>query len=411
MRKKVIVIGGGPAGMFAAGTAAKNGCDTLLIEKNSILGRKLLITGKGRCNLTNFCDVENVLKNINSSNPKFLYKALNSFSCYDTYSFFEELGVSLKIERGNRVFPQSDKAAEIRNALKRYILNAGVEIISENVKRISANPFTVVTDKSEYFADSVVIATGGVSYPLTGSTGDGYKFASDFGHSVSKPEPALVSLVGSEKLCSSLAGLSLKNILIKVSDASDKIVYSDFGEMLFTHTGVSGPVILSASSHLDFSKNKYKLSIDLKPALSFEELDKRVLNDFSKYSNKDFVNSLADLLPRKIIDSVINFSGIDPRQKVNSITKKQRLNLVSTIKNFEIDLDSKSGFDEAIITSGGVDTAEINPQTMESLKVKGLYFAGEVIDIDANTGGYNLQIAYSTGYLAGLSCAGGKNGL
>jgi predicted Rossmann fold flavoprotein len=337
-----------------------------------------------------------------------MYKALNSFSCYDSYAFFEELGVPLKIERGNRVFPESDRAADIRNALKKYVVKNGVSIINERVINVKNNPFEVVTDKKTYNADSVIIATGGLSYPLTGSTGDGYIFARNLGHSIKPTEPALVALVGSENVCSSLAGLSLKNISVNFFDDNDNLVYTDFGEMLFTHTGVSGPVILTASSKLGFKDKAYTLSIDLKPAISFEELDKRILSDFSKYNNKDFINSLNDLLPRKIIPHIIKRSGIDERQKVNSITKKERNSLVKTIKSFQIKLHSKAGFEEAIITAGGVLTSEINPGTMESLLVDNLYFAGEIIDIDANTGGYNLQIAYSTGYLAGISCSGGK---
>ena len=404
MNKRIVVIGGGPAGIMAAATAASCGADVTLIEKNNILGKKLLITGKGRCNVTNFCDVDNVLKNINSSNPKFMYKALNSFSCYDTYSFFEQLGVELKVERGNRVFPVSDKAVDIRNALKEYAIQNGVEIINDVVIGISSDPFTVSTRKYKYIADAIIIATGGKSYPLTGSTGDGYKFAKQFGHTIVKPEPSLVGLMGSEQLCSSLAGLSLKNVSVKFFDSTNNLIYSDFGEMLFTHIGVSGPVVLSASAKIDFSEGPVDLFIDLKPALSFEELDKRILSDFSLFNNKDFVNSLNDLFPKKIIPVVIEKSGIPPRTKVNSITKLQRKKLVEVIKNFKIVLHSKSDFDEAIITAGGVSTTEIDPKTMQSLKKNGLFFAGEVIDVDANTGGFNLQIAFSTGYLAGKSC-------
>lgn len=409
MSKNVIVIGGGPAGMIAAATAATKGCNVTLFEKNKILGRKLLITGKGRCNVTNFCDVTNVIENINCKNPKFMFKALNAFSCYDAYAFFESIGVSLKVERGNRVFPLSDKAADVRNALQNYMLSCGVRLIKENVTEISSDPFVVTTDRGDYHCDSVIIATGGMSYPLTGSTGDGYKFAKAFSHNIVKPEPSLVALIGSESICSKLAGLSLKNISITLINNSGYQLYSDFGEMLFTHNGVSGPVILSASAKIDFSDGPYKLFIDLKPALSDDELDRRILNDFSKYSNKDFINSLNDLLPRKIIPVVIEKSGIDARSKVNSITKQQRNKLVNCIKNFDITLYKKAGFEEAVITSGGVDVSQVDPKTMESKLVKGLYFAGEVLDVDANTGGYNLQIAYSTGYLAGLSCSGGKN--
>lgn len=402
MSKKVVVIGGGPAGLMAAGTAAKYGGNVVLIEKNNILGRKLLITGKGRCNITNFCDAENVLNNINSNNSKFLYSALNAFSCYDAFSFFTELGVELKIERGNRVFPETDKASDVRDALKKYAVQNGVTIINEQVIDVNASPLTVTTNNDVYNGDAVIIATGGLSYPLTGSTGDGYKFAKKLGMTVTKTQPALVAMLSNDSYLAEVAGLSLKNVSIEIKDSNQKVVYTDFGEMLFTHNGVSGPVILSASSKLEQSK-QYSLYIDFKPALSFEQLDERILKDFSKYINKDFTNSLGDLLPKSIIPIIIKKSGIDPRQKVNTVTKQQRKQLVSIIKSFDVNLYSKAGFGEAIITSGGVSTKQINPKTMQSSTVKGIYFAGEVIDLDANTGGYNLQIAYSTGYVAGKS--------
>ena len=410
MKKRVIVIGGGPSGMLAAAVAAKNGCDVCLLEKNDMLGKKLLITGKGRCNVTNYCDADNVINNINSKNPKFMFAPLNAFSCYDTYALFEQLGVPLKVERGNRVFPVSDRSNDIRNALKKYITELGVKVIFEKAVSVTASPFKVMTDKKEYLADSVIIATGGVSYPLTGSTGDGYKFAAEFSHNIIAPKPSLVALVGQRELCSCLAGLSLKNVSVKIMNKRGKEKYSAFGEMLFTHNGVSGPIILTASARLDFSDGPYILYIDLKPALSEDVLDKRILNDFTKYSNKDFINSLSELLPRKIIPKIVELSGIDPRTKVNVVTKAQRKQLIHSIKNFAVELYSKAGFDEAVITAGGVDVSQIDPKTMESKLVKGLYFVGEVLDVDANTGGYNLQIAFSTGYLAGISCAGGKNG-
>ena len=409
MNRRIIVVGGGPAGMMAAGTAARLGGTVCLFEKNKILGKKLLITGKGRCNVTNFCDVNNVIENITSSNPRLMYGALNALGCYDTYAFFEKLGVELKTERGNRVFPKSDRAADIRNALEKYIKSAGVTIVNEQVVSVKTDPLCVLTDGKCYNADAVIIATGGLSYPATGSTGDGFRFARELSHRLVKPEPALVSLIGSQEICAGLAGLSLKNVCVSFINESRKTVFSQFGEMLFTHSGVSGPVVLTASSVLDFSKHKYKICIDLKPALSESELDARILRDFKKYSNKDFINSLVDLLPRKIIPVIVEKSGIDMRQKVNNILKSQRRALVDTIKSFELDMSRKSGFDEAIITAGGIDTADINPKTMESLHVKGLYFAGEVVDVSANTGGYNLQIAFSSGYLAGKSCVvGGK---
>ncbi len=403
MSKNVIVIGGGPSGMLAAATAAKYGCNVTLVEKNKILGRKLLITGKGRCNVTNYCDVDEVLLNINSSNKKFMFSSLNAFSCYDTYSLFEELGVPLKIERGNRVFPVSDKAVDVRDALKKYMINCGVLIKNETVLSVLANPFCIVTDVNKYYADSVIIATGGLSYQLTGSTGDGFKFAKELSHTVTKTSPALVALKSSNKECADMAGLSLKNVSITASDKDNKVVYTDFGEMLFTHTGVSGPIILSCSSKLDFTKSPYKLSIDLKPALSEQELDARILRDFSKFTNKDFQNSLSELLPKSIIPQIIKRCEINPHQKVNTITKEQRKQLVNIIKSFDITIISKAGYDEAIITSGGVSLDEINAKTMESKLLKGLYFTGEILDIDANTGGFNLQIAFSTGFAAGCA--------
>ncbi len=403
MNKRVVVIGGGPSGMMAAGTAAKYGCNVILIEKNKILGRKLLITGKGRCNVTNFCDIDNVLSNINSPNKKFMYSCLNAFDCYDAYAFFEELGVPLKVERGNRVFPVTDKAVDVRDAFKKYINQNNVVVKNETVVKILANPFRVITNSNEYTADAVVVATGGLSYPLTGSTGDGYRFAKEMSHTVTKTSPSLVALRSSDCDCADMAGLSLKNISITVTDVNNKIVYTDFGELLFTHTGVSGPVILSCSSKLDFKNGGYKLSIDLKPALTEQELDARILRDFGKYTNKDFSNSLFELLPRTIIPSIINRCEINPHQKVNTVTKKQRKRLVNIIKSFELFITSKAGYNEAVITSGGVSLDEINAKTMESKLVKGLYFTGEILDVDANTGGYNLQIAYSTGYTAGKS--------
>lgn len=404
MSNKIIVIGGGPAGMMAAGTAAELGADVTLFEKNKILGKKLLITGKGRCNVTNYCDTENVLNNINSQNPKFLYSALNAFSCYDSFSFFADNGVNLKIERGNRVFPESDKASDVRDAFKRYLINNNVKIIKEEVLDITQNPHSVKTDKNTYFANKIIIATGGLSYPLTGSTGDGYKFAKKLNHKVTKTEPALVALLSKDEYLSGLSGLSLKNISITVNDTNGKTIYTDFGEMLFTHNGISGPVILSASTKIK-NNNNYTVTIDLKPALDKEVLNERILKDFSKYINKDFLNSLSDLLPKSIIPVVIEKSGINPHQKVNTITKEQRMRLVDVIKAFDVSIYSKAGFNEAVITSGGVALDSINPKTMESMCVKGFYFAGEVMNLDANTGGYNLQIAYSTGYVAGKSAA------
>lgn len=406
--KNVIVIGGGPAGMFAAGLSAKRGNKVTIFEKNEKFGKKLFITGKGRCNLTNASDPENLIANT-VGNPYFLYSAFYSFTSQDTIEFFEkELSVPIKVERGNRAFPQSDKSGDIVRALTGYVKKNGVKImlnttvtkiIKENgaVKAVRANG-------KEYSCDSVIIATGGLSYPVTGSTGDGYKFANTLGHSVTKCYPSLVPLKVKEKWVSELMGLSLKNVTLKAV-VDKKEVYSDFGEMLFTHYGISGPLVLSASRCLnDKTDKKPKIYIDLKPALDNKELDNRILRDFKKYNNKDFKNALGDLLPQKMIPVVIKLSGIDEYKKVNSITKEERARLLGIIKNLELTVIDTTGYNEAVVTSGGVNVDEIDPSTMESKIVKGLYFAGEVIDCDAFTGGYNLQIAFSTAYLAGMNC-------
>ncbi len=400
--KKVIVLGGGPAGMMAAGKAAEQGATVLLIEQNRILGRKLLITGKGRCNVTNFCDENDLIQQV-VHNPKFLYSAFSAFSAYDAYAFFEECGVPLKIERGNRVFPASDSAADVRNAMRRYIERLGVSIIQDKISDIDKEPFILYGEKDTYRCDSLVIATGGCSYPLTGSTGDGYRFAQKFGHAVRAPEPSLVSLLEKGSSCSELMGLSLKNVQLTAFDCKGKELYSGFGEMLFTHNGISGPLVLSASSLMNKSDFPCEVSIDLKPALSLEELDKRLLRDFEEVNNKDFCNALDHLLPKKIIPQIISRSGIPERTKVHQITKEQRNRLITVIKNYTVHIMGKAGFEEAIITSGGIDVKSVDPKTMKSKLVDGLYFAGEVLDVDAFTGGFNLQIAYSTGYLAGSS--------
>ena len=392
--------------MMAAGTAAENGCRVLLFEKNKMLGKKLLITGKGRCNVTNYCDTSEIIKNMTGSIPKFMYGALSAFTPYDTCDFFEGLGVPLKVERGNRVFPQSDRAADIRNALERYIKNAGVRVIHEKIVSVSGEPLSVTSEYKEYKVDSVVIATGGLSYPSTGSTGDGYAFARGLGHSIIDTEPSLVGLTGSVDVCRRLAGLSLRNVAVTFEDGNGSVAYSDFGEMLFTHTGVSGPTVLSASARLDLKSKRYTLYIDFKPSLDEQKLDARILRDFSDNANKDFINSLDKLLPKKLIPVVVERSGVDPRKKVNAVTKRERQSLIGVIKRFAVLIDGKAGYDEAIVTSGGVDCSQIDPKTMGSLAVKGIYFAGEVMDVSANTGGFNLQIAFSSGRLAGLSCAG-----
>lgn len=400
-----IIIGGGAAGLMAAGTAAERGLKVLLFDKNEKLGRKVRITGKGRCNVTNNCDAHAVISAA-VCNGKFLYSAVNSFAPEDTMAFFEALGVQLKTERGNRVFPVSDKAADIAEALERYALNSGVTVIREPVKSINFADGAVCgvkTADGSYSADSVLIATGGSSYPATGSTGDGYRLAKSLGHTVTRIKPSLIGLLSDDTDCEAMQGLALKNCGIELWDSEkNKVIYTDFGEMLFTHFGVSGPVILSASAHIpDMERGRYSLRIDLKPALDREQLDARLLRDLEKNNNKNFSNSLSELLPSKMIDIVIRRSGIAPDMKCNSVTKAMRISLLNVLKEFSVNITGFRPIAEAIVTSGGVNVKEINPKTMESKIVKGLYFAGEVIDVDAYTGGFNLQIAFSTGRLAG----------
>lgn len=405
----VIVVGGGPSGMMSATVASRSGADVILFEKNDRLGRKLRITGKGRCNVTNDCDKSEFLQNV-ASNPKFLYASISRFSTADTKEFFEELGVPLKVERGKRVFPQSDRAQDIVSAMERACVESGVKIIYKKVDRIlteDGRAVGVVADGREYRSKAVIVCTGGASYPKTGSSGDGYRFARRVGHTVTDIKPSLVPLVAKGKLCAHLQGLSLKNVGFKVvGNSTGKTVYEDFGELMFTHFGLTGPVVLSASAHLsDIVPDKYTAIIDMKPALDSKKLDERILSDFSELKNKDFINSLDALLPQKMISAVVGLSGIDARRKVNSITKEERERLVSLIKNIEIPLYGFRPIDEAIVTKGGVSVGEINPKTMESKIVSGLYFAGEVLDLDAYTGGFNLQIAFSTATLAGENSA------
>ena len=405
--KNIVVIGGGAAGLMAAGTAAEQGARVLLFERNPKVGRKIAITGKGRCNVTNNCDVPTLLANV-PCNPRFLYSAFGRWSSADTMRFFEELGVPLKTERGNRVFPVSDRATDIVDALWNWVRRCGVEIVQETVTGLSAEDGRatgVRTRAREYPADRVIVCTGGASYPATGSTGDGYRFAADCGHTVVPPRGSLVPLVEKGGTCNALMGLSLKNVSITVLEDGKKL-YTDFGEMLFNHFGLSGPLILSASAHMrHWGKKRYQVEIDLKPALDEKTLDKRLLTDFEKHKNSDFINALGELLPRKLIPVVIERSGIDPRCKVNSVTKKQRADLLRTLKHFTIEVAGARPIEEAIITTGGVSVKEVSPKTMESKKCAGLYFAGEVLDVDAYTGGFNLQIAWATGRLAGLSAA------
>ena len=441
---KVVIIGGGPAGMLAAISSAKNGNEVTILEKMNMLGKKLLITGKGRCNITSSIPIEDFIKNI-PGNGMFMYSSFNNFNNTDIIKMLEEEGVKTKVERGNRVFPVSDKSQDVQKALIKVIDKLNVKVIlNANVEEILVKPKKIAETKEieekkqnikelgekiaygvkvsidgknkTIFADKIILATGGKSYPGTGSTGDGYKMAKKLGHTIIDVKPSLVPLTVRKsydlELCREMQGLSLKNVRIQIKDIQkNKIIYEDFGEMLFTHFGVSGPIILSGSSHLrrykdieELLKNeKIVLSIDLKPALAEEILDERILRDFEQEKNKEFKNSLDKLLPKKMIEPIIKLSGIVPNKKVNEITKKERKHLVQILKNLEIILDGFRPIDEAIITAGGISIKEINPKTMESKLIKNLYFAGEIIDVDAYTGGFNLQIAYSTGYTAGMN--------
>jgi len=406
---RVAVVGGGAAGMCAAVAAAKLGAVVTLFEKNKILGKKLRITGKGRCNVTNDCTTQEFMANI-PANPRFLWSALNRLSSEDVKEMFEELGVPLKTERGKRVFPVSDCAGDIAGALVKDCHKNGVEIKQEKVTDIIADEHhisKVVTNVGEYSCDCVIVCTGGLSYPLTGSDGDGYRFAETLGHHVIELKPSLVPIVCEGDLCTRLQGLSLKNVALKIENIkTKKIVYDDFGEMLFTHFGISGPMVLSASAHIpDIQPELYEVCIDLKPALDEAKLDSRVLSDFKKYSNRDFANALDDLLPQKMIKPIVEMSGIDSQKKVNLITREERKALVTLLKCVRVKIHGFRPINEAIITRGGIDVKEINPKTMESKLIKGLFFAGEVIDVDGYTGGFNLQIAFSTGVLAGESAA------
>lgn len=401
--KKVVVIGGGAAGLMCAGRCAQRGFDVIVVEKMDRPARKLMITGKGRCNVTNASfELDDLISNV-PTNPRFLYSAFSNFMPYDTMAFFEEQGVPLKIERGNRVFPVSDKAVDIVDALVGYCKNNGVKIIHGCVKVFEMQEnlikSIILDDKSKLDCDVAVVATGGKSYSKTGSTGDGYTLAKSVGHTVTPIKPSLVPLVCPNNFIPKLQGLSLKNISLTLFE-NGREIYSDFGEMLFTHYGLSGPVVLSASSHIrNMGKADYSVVIDLKPALDFDTLDKRIQRDFTQLSNKDFINSLNKLLPKKLIPVIVLLSGIEPSKKVNQLTKEERHSLVKLIKNFKVDVTGFRPVEEAIVTSGGVNVKEIDPKTMKSKIVDNLYFAGEVIDVDAYTGGFNLQIAFSTAVL------------
>ena len=407
---KVIIVGGGAAGMMAAVRAGELFSDVTLIEKNEKLGKKIYITGKGRCNVTNNADIEVIFKNINR-NPKFMYSALYGFDNSRVYSFFEENGCPLKVERGERVFPVSDHASDIIKTLTKALKDRHVKImlntaVKELIIEDGAVKGVILDDGSSLYADKVIVTTGGVSYPTTGSTGDGYKFAESAGHTVTPVRPGLVPLVTGETWVPRLQGLSLKNVELKLF-SEDKCVYKEQGEMLFTHFGISGPLVLSSSAYYDTESRKNRnitVSLDLKPALDEEALDKRILRDFEKFSNKQFKNSLDELLPAKLIPVIVDLSGIDPYKAVNVVSREERRSLVHLLKNLVMTVIGTGNFNEAIITIGGVNVKEINASTMESRLVKNLFFAGEVLDIDAMTGGFNLQIAWSTGYLAG-ECA------
>ncbi|MFG6319021.1 MAG: NAD(P)/FAD-dependent oxidoreductase [Clostridia bacterium] len=408
---KVIVIGGGPAGMLSAISSARLNNKVTLIEKNNILGKKMLITGKGRCNITSSIDIDEFIKNI-PGNGKFLYSSFQNFNNEDIINLLKNNGLEVKEERGNRVFPVTDKAQSVVDALISEIKKYNIDIkLNKNVSEILVKNNEVCGVKldngEEIFATKVILATGGKSYSSTGSNGDGYEISKKLGHTIVEPRGSLVPMTADVSLCQSLQGLSLRNVKILIKDVEkNKKIYDDFGEMLFTHFGVSGPTILSASAHLlrykNFGKNNIKLFIDLKPALDNEALDLRVRRDFEEFKNKDFKNSLEKLLPQKMIPVIIELSKINPNKKVNEITREERLDLVKLIKNFEVTITGFRPVDEAIVTAGGISIKEIDPKTMESKIISGLFFAGEIIDVDAYTGGFNLQIAYSTGFTAGM---------
>ena len=409
MKKKVIVVGAGAAGLMAAGKAAECGNDVTLIEKNDRVGKKILISGKGRCNITNDTDIEGLIENI-PGNGNFLYSSFYTFSNHDLIYFLNKMGLKTKTERGGRVFPESDKSEDVIDVFMSYIKSQHVKLILKTsvkeIKTIDSEVKSVILlNEKEIECESIILSTGGASYPGTGSTGDGYKIARKLGHTIIDLRPSLVPLVTNDKWVKELQGLSLKNISITFLNKNGKKIYNDFGEMLFTHFGVSGPVILSASRHLlDYDYKNVKLLIDLKPALDEEKLDNRLQRDFDKYSRKQFKNSLDDLLPQKLISVITELSQIQPDKFVNQITKEERLRLVKLLKKLEINITASRPIPEAIVTVGGIATDEINPSSMESKLIKGLFFAGEIIDVDGYTGGFNLTIAFSTGYVAGMNC-------
>ncbi|MBP1997961.1 putative Rossmann fold flavoprotein [Peptostreptococcus canis] len=407
--KHIVVIGAGPSGLLAAHYAAKQGGKVTILEKNNILGKKLRITGKGRCNITNASDIEALISNI-YRNGNFMYSSLYSYTNENLISDLSKYGLKIKIERGNRVFPKSDKALDVVKTLEKMVDDDNINIVfNKAVKKIEhkSNKITGISlsNGEKIYADAVILATGGLSYPLTGSTGDGYTLAKELGHSITRIKPALIGMETSPIPYNSMVGLNLRNISI-VLKSNGKKIYDDFGELEFRRYGIDGPVIKSASCFIeDFKENNYEIVLDLKPALSFEKLDSRIQRDFKKYSNKKFEDSLIDLIPRDMIDYILDLSQIERNKPVHQVTKEERLFLTRTIKNIVFDIKKLRPIDEAIVTSGGISVKEINPSTMESKKIEGLYFAGEIVDVDAFTGGYNLQMAFSMGYLAGVNSA------
>ncbi len=404
-RTELVVIGGGGAGMICAYNAAQRGMSVVLVDPNRQLGRKVRITGKGRCNVTNNCDIKEFMRNI-PGDGRFLYSALNRFSPADTIAFFESHGLPLKTERGNRVFPVSDNANDVAGLMARLCERSGVTLIRSTAKKILTEGgavSAVVTEDGTIACRAAAVCTGGLSYPLTGSNGAGYRFARELGHTVTETRPSLVPLESEDDCCAQMQGFSLKNVTLSAYE-DERLIYKELGEMLFTHFGVSGPLVLSASSHMrNFGRAKYRLEIDLKPALDEKKLDARILRDFEKYSNKEFKNALADLAGHTMIPVLVRLSGIPEDTKVNSITREQRMRLLRLFKAFPVSVSGTRPIDEAIVTAGGVSTKEIDPRTMGSKLVQGLYFAGEVLDLDGYTGGFNLQIAWSTGFVAGNS--------
>lgn len=404
---KVAIIGGGAAGLMAAIAAANNDNDVTVFERNERPARKVMITGKGRCNVTNNSDIDTFMANTPHGN-KFMFSAYSAFSSRDVIGFFEENGVKLKTERGNRVFPISNKAVDIVDALVNSAKKNGAKIINKRVDCVSVlneNKFVITTDDGNKFNfEKVILATGGLSYPVTGSTGDGYKIAEALGHTITELRPSLVPIMIKQNFCSKLCGLSLKNVRLSLYiEGKKKPIFSELGEMMFTDFGITGPLVLSASAYIEKNPELYSLKLDLKPALDQEVLDKRILRDFATETNKDFINSLDELLPKRLISVVVHNTGIDPRKKVNSLTREERMRLIREIKEINLSVLRLRPIEEAVITSGGVSLKEIDPKTMQSKLVPGLYFAGEIIDVDCFTGGFNLQAAFSTGYLAGIS--------